>query len=186
VEQERIKILEMIQAGAITAEEGMALLQALDKPAPAAAPISSEPPPDLEHWRNAWLYVVYAGAGLLALGGGALYPVYASGWWVLGWCGWPLMALGLLVVVLGAWSKSARWLHVRISGRERFAISMPLPLKLTAWGVQLAQRFAPEKLQQTGLDEVIASLNDSFQEGGKPFYVDVTEDDGEHVQVYMG
>lgn len=194
MDEERAKILKMIETGAISAEQGLALLNALEShtadeetgPSPAASPT---PPPEVaQHWRHVWLYVVYAGAAIVTIGALLLYAMYAGGsaWW--GVCGWPVLALGVGVVVLGAWSRTARWLHVRVTGRkERVAISMPLPLKLAAWAMKTGQRLMPEKFKATGLDEVIMSLEDSLDESGGPFYVNVTdEQDGEHVQVYIG
>lgn len=192
MDEERTKILQMVEAGTISAEQGLALLNALDEGQVASEgtpPPPSTPPPDLAtQWRHVWLYIVYAGVGILVGGAICLAFVYTGGsaWW--GVCGWPLLLLGALVATLGAWSRTARWLHVRVTGKDhRIAISMPLPLKLAAWGVKIAQRFAPEKFAATGVDEVIASLGDSLDKGGQPFYVDVTNtDDGEHVQVYIG
>ncbi len=195
MDEERAKILEMIEAGIISAEQGLALMNVLgesslpgEEPAPSPAP-RQEPPPELTgHWRHAWLYVLYAGVGVVLVSALLLYAMYATGsaWW--GICGWPLFALGVLVVALGAWSRTARWLHVRVTGRkERFALSLPLPLKLAAWAMKTGRRFIPEKFKETGMDEVIMGLDDSLQESDGPFYVDVNDDeDGEHVQVYVG
>lgn len=191
--EERTKILQMIESGTITAEQGMALMGALGaegdaQPQPEPSPPPSEPPPDLAmHWRHYWLYGVYVGVGLLIVGALFLYAIYASGsaWW--GVCGWPTFAFGVLVTALAAWSRSARWLHVRVTGADHHvAISMPLPLKLAAWGLKIARRFVP-KFEQTGIDEVVMGLGDSLDESGDPFYVDVHDDEeGEHVQVYIG
>ncbi len=191
MDEERTKILQMVEAGTISAEQGLTLLNALDEGQAASegAPPPFTPPPDLAtQWRHVWLYIVYAGVGVLVAGAIFLALVYTGGsvWW--GACGWPLLLLGALVASLGAWSRTARWLHVRVKGKDhRVAFSMPLPLKLAAWGVKIAQRFAPDKLAATGVDEVIAGLGDSLGKDGQPFYVDVTDtDDGEHVQVYIG
>jgi hypothetical protein len=183
LDEERIRVLQMVEAGTISAEEGVKLLEALEASRPA-----SEPPPELVgQWRHAWLYVLYAGVGIVIAGGLLLFIVYAGGSVLWGVCGWPLLLAGVLVTVIGAWSRTARWLHVRVAGHDhRVAVSLPLPLKLTAWGIRVARRFVP-KFEETGLDEVIMGLDDATGAGGQPFYVSVTdEDDGEHVQVYIG
>jgi hypothetical protein len=65
-------------------------------------------------------------------------------------------------------------------------ISIPLPLRLTAWAFKIARPFVPQ-LKDTGVDEVIMSLGDTLGQDGQPIYVDVhDEDEGEHVQIYIG
>ncbi len=195
MDEERIRVLQMVEAGTISAEEGARLLEALEAGRPAEAPHQPEappsrsgPPPELAgQWRYAWLYVLYVGVGIVMVGGLLLSVVYAGGSALWGVCGWPLLIAGALVTGIGAWSRTARWLHVRVTGRDhRVAVSLPLPLRLTAWGIRVARRFVPQ-FEETGLDEVIMSLDDATGAGGQPFYVDVTDQgDGEHVQVYIG
>ena len=116
-----------------------------------------------------------------------LYAVYGAraGW---GWavCGWPMFALGVLITVMAWWLRTARWVHVRVRGKENVSISLPLPIKLTAWVIKIAQPFVPQ-FRDTGVDEVIMSMADTLDKDGQPIYVDVHDDDkGEHVQVYIG
>jgi hypothetical protein len=134
-----------------------------------------------------WRYPLYVGVGHIVLGAVLLYAVYgasASGLWAV--CGWPLFALGVMITAAAWWLRTARWIHVRVSGRENIAISRPLPLKLTAWVVKIARPFVP-RLRDTGVDEVIMGLGDALKEGNQPLYVDVNDDEeGEHVQIYIG
>jgi len=108
-----------------------------------------------------------------------------AGWgWAL--CGWPIFATGVLVVATAWWLRTARWIHVRVRGKENVTISIPLPLRLTAWAFKIAKPFVPQ-FKDTGIDEVITSLGDTLGKGGQPIYVDVNdEEEGEHVQVYIG
>jgi hypothetical protein len=134
-----------------------------------------------------WLYPLWAGVGTLVLGAILLYAVYGAqaGW---GWavCGWPLFALGVFVTATAWWLRTARWAHVRVRGRENVTISLPIPVKLTAWGIKIAKPFVPQ-FRDTGVDEVILGLGDALKEGDEPLYVDVNDDEsGEHVQVYIG
>ena len=77
-------------------------------------------------------------------------------------------------------------MHVRVTGKENIVISLPLPLKLTAWVFKIAKPFVPQ-FKDTGVDEVIMSLGDTLGKDGQPIYVDVNdEEEGEHVQVYIG
>ena len=195
---ERTRVLEMLQAGKLSAEEAMQLLDAL-KGADRASDVVEEdapetPPADLPTVGSLWLYPTIAGAVVMALGA----PLMALGltgqaatFWSL-FCGWIPFFVGLAILTLGVWSRTARWLHLRItnerSGKRAFVLSLPLPLTLTAWVLKVARPFVPQ-LRETGVDETILSLRDGWGDKGDdaPLVVDVHDDDeGEHVQVYIG
>ncbi len=192
-----LKILQMIQDGTISAEEGARLLDALgqgpqpaDQPAvetspsegaPAAAPVG---PPSWARW--AWVYPLAAGLGLLAIAGIFTGLVMRDGR-QLGWlvCTLPPMILGALVMALAWWSRSARWLHVRVrDGEKRINVSLPLPLRLAAWGVRLARPWVPQ-LRDTAVDELILSLAETDSREGI-LAVEVNEGVDEQVRVYLG
>lgn len=198
MDDERMQILKRVETGEISAEEAVRRLNALGQAAtdvvepdtirPEPEPTASAPPLDVpKGLAEFWRYLMYVGVVQVVFGATLLYFVYgakASGWWAV--LGWPLFALGVLVTAVAWWLRTARWLHVRVTGKERVAISFPFPLKLAAWGVKIARPFVP-KLQETGVDEIIMGLDDSLKQGGPPLYVDVSDDDkGEHVQVYIG
>ncbi len=192
-----LKVLQMIQDGSISAEEGARLLDALgqesrptdqptdetspDEGVAAAAPVG---PPSWARW--AWVYPLAAGLGLLAIAGIFTGMVMRDGR-QLGWlvCTLPPMILGALVMALAWWSRSARWLHVRVrDGEKHINISLPLPLRLTAWGVRLARPWVPQ-LQDTAVDELILSLAETDSQEGI-LAVEVNEGPDEQVRVYVG
>ncbi len=197
---ERMKILKRVEAGEITAEEAVRQINELGQasssapePEPQAVepePVRSTSAPPLEIPKGLaqfWVYPLYVGVGMVVLGALLLYAVYGAlaGWgWAL--CGWPIFATGVLVVATAWWLRTARWIHVRVRGKENVTISIPLPLRLTAWAFKIAKPFVPQ-FKDTGIDEVITSLGDTLGKGGQPIYVDVNdEEEGEHVQVYIG
>jgi hypothetical protein len=192
-----LKVLQMIQAGTISAEEGARLLDALGQDAQpadqptgeaspgaegaAAAPVG---PPSWARW--VWVYPLAAGLGLLAIAGVFTGLVMRDGR-QLGWlvCTLPPMVLGALVMALAWWSRSARWLHVRVrDGEKRINISLPLPLRLAAWGVRLARPWVPQ-LRDTAVDELILSLAETDSQEGI-LAVEVNEGADEQVRVYLG
>jgi len=202
MDDERMTILKRIETGEISAQEAVRLLNELGQ-APSSAP-EPEPQviePEPEPVRSAsapplevpkglsqfWVYLLYSGVGIIVLGALLLYAVYgASAGWGLALCGWPIFAAGVLVVVIAWWLRTARWIHVRVRGKENVTISIPLPLRLTAWAFKIAKPFVPQ-FRDTGVDEVIMSLSDTLGKDGQPIYVDVNdEEEGEHVQVYIG
>jgi hypothetical protein len=119
---------------------------------------------------------------------GILTGTLVQGGKALGWlaCTIPLMLLGTLVAVLAWWSRTARWLHLSVRGKDQhIRISLPLPLRLTAWVLRLARPWIP-RLRDTALDEVILSLAEVDTSEG-PLSVEVNdEEDGEEVRVYIG
>ena len=206
MENERLAILKMLEAGQIGADEAAKLLSALDQvehaPAEAAqgddlgaeqrdvetVPLVSEQAViHQSRWARFWIYPLMAGGAGLILGSLVMALVYgteaARGWLV---CGWLPMILGLLVMLLAWWSRNAKWLHVRIHDdrKRRIAISIPLPLTFAAWVLRLIQPLVPQ-LRDTGVDDMIIALRDSGSD--EPISIDVRDGkDGEHVQVYVG
>ena len=190
----------MVADGKISAEQASQLLSALggdaddernssgrDAAAPAAEP---SPPAAMPHFGSLWLIPMYIGLALFVCGALAVFPLYAeSGSWLLVACGWPALIVGLFAM-LAAWlARKWRWIHIRITkvdgSKRSIKLSFPLPLVLTAWVLRLGSRVVP-KLKDTGVDEMIAALNEGLS-GDQPLYVDVQEgDDGERVQVYIG
>jgi len=200
MEEEQLRILEMVRAGEISTDEAATLLAALGEAglqeSPPAEVIVEEPttapPPDIQanRWARFWIYPMMAGGGVLLVGALIMALVYARdaarGWLV---CGWLPMILGLGVTLAALWSRNATWLHLRVSegegGRNKVAFSFPLPLALAAWGIRIAQPFVPQ-LQDTGVDEVILALRES-RKRNEPLFIDVQdEEDGERVQIYIG
>jgi hypothetical protein len=187
MQEERLRILQMVQEGQIGAAEAAALLEALALPARADA--VGEPAP-AARWSRFWLYPLLVGGGLLIAGSLVMGLVYASGA-AHGWlvCGWTPMILGLLLAILAWWSRSSTWLHLRIhegqGSRRKLALSFPLPLTLAAWALRVAQPFVPQ-LRDTGVDDLIIALRNSTAEG-QPMVVDVQDDEsGERVEIYIG
>jgi hypothetical protein len=190
---ERMHILELIEAGEISAEEGARRLEAVMESVeiPGTSGTSPTPPapvprPAMVEWL--WQVVFWTGVGLVAGGGLLVASVYsgsiAAGWLVWGWI---VFVLGVLGISLGWWLQRAHWLSVRVrqpDGPNVF-IALPLPLGSVAWILRIARPFVPQ-LAETGADEVILALRDEMRQG-RPLSVEVEEGEGgEQVQVYFG
>lgn len=198
MDAERLEILKMLEAGQIDAEGAAALLAAIEKPVTGEGvgqeSLIASSEPDVRpsaadsRWARFWIYPLMGGGFLLLLGALVLVLVYASSaaraWSV---CGWLPLSVGLLVVLLAWWTRSAKWLHVRIceGGRSRVALSFPLPLALAAWVLRLARPFVPQ-LRETGVDELILALRQSGRDEAISIDVQDGDDEGERVQVYIG
>lgn len=215
-EQARLDILDQIDAGRITAEEGLRRLAALNageswtapepsapepppaaaaapEPAPAAEPPAAEPPPDLAHWRSWWRLPFAVGLALTVLSGGLLYwALRAADFRLTVWFFLALLPFGFSVAVLAlaAASRSARWIHIRVNtGQTEWPrrITLSFPLPIRLTAWAL-RVFGPHlpQLKHTGVDELILALGESTSPHN-PLYVEVDEGrSGEKVQVYIG
>jgi len=100
----------------------------------------------------------------------------------------PLL-LGVLVIAAAIGSRKARWLFVDVHQRpgekpNRIFLGFPIPLKLTAWFLRVFGRFIPD-LQKTKVDEVIQMVETGFT-GDAPLVVNVDDENGEQVKVFIG
>jgi hypothetical protein len=189
---ERMRVLEMIEAGDVSVEEAARRLEELAEgpgaPGPETEGGHEQPVARPELVRIVWQIVFWSGTVLMVVGGLLVAAFYAweiaTGWQAFGWV---LFILGLLVMAVGWWLRQARWLSVRVRQRDgpNISLAFPLPLALLAWGVRFAKPFAPQ-LRETAVDELILAMRDELKRG-HPLVVDVDdEEDGEQVQVYFG
>jgi hypothetical protein len=211
---ERQQILKMIHDGKITAEQGLVLMRALDEepedqPAPAQPPeadlsptpgiepttpagVESRVNPELErkinHFRRLWTIPLVIGVAITVLGAYWMnLALQTSGfgfWFLLAWI--PFL-LGVLVIALAYASRSSRWLYINIQQKpgespQRIVLAFPLPL--VQWGMQLASKNTRIR-DGRSTNQVMAALFAGTQ-SGEPLTVDVNDENGEHVQVYIG
>ena len=206
-ENERAQILNMVEEGKITPEQAVALMNALDEPVeeevpPAGEPASqpnaeqAHPEPDPEFDRKIAgfrrLAFIPLGAGIIITVLGA-YWMYSAmlksgfGFWFL--CSWVPFVLGVAIVALSAITKNTRWVYVNVKQKpgewpRRIVIAFPIPTGLLRWGIKNFGHNIPVE-QREKTDYVLKAVFDdnAFNE---PLFVDVHDDDGEHVQVYIG
>ena len=185
--EDRMHILELIEAGELSVEEGARRLDALVEDAEGAVsaeqPVSPTRPAFV---RILWQAVFWTGVGLLARGGLLLANAYAREITLeLTW-GWTLFTLGVLITGLGWWLERARWFYLRVKERDGagFALALPMPLRLLAWLLRVPKPFIPQ-LQETGADALILVMRDELRDG-HPFVLDVDEgENGEQVKMYF-
>ncbi len=155
--EERLKILQMLQDGKISAEAAAQLLQAMgeEEPQPAPRPQAAQRP------------MPAPGSASTAERGSS--PENR----------WPAQE----TPEAGEPGRRPRWLRVRVTdtdtGRPR--VNVRLPISLVGLGMKLGAKFTPEI---EGLD--VQALLEAAQTGDTGAFVDVfDEDDGEHVEVFL-
>lgn len=196
--ENRMDILEQISSGAISAEEGTQRLQALGNHAnEPVITLDSErnkstphiDPEEIARWKRWWVIPLWIGIGITILSGmwmNVAFMASGTGFWFF--FSWIPLLLGVSLIFIGNASRNARWLHVRIKEeghrRAKIAISIPLPIRFSAWVLRSIGKFVPA-LGDIAIDELILALDK--ETAGSPFYVKVNEgEDGEKVEVFIG
>ena len=206
--EERRKILQMVQDGKISAEQAASLMRALDADAdPSEADVEVIEPgagfggdpsdaPEFEaikaRARRFAMIPLWIGVALTVLSAWAIYSVQQSA----GMNFWffflmiPLL-IGVLFITLGASGQSSRWLYVNVDrrnahdGPRNITLGFPLPLGLTAWFLRTFGHNM-RGMKNTNVDEIIQLL-DATGKSGAPLIINANDnEDGEHVQVYIG
>jgi len=200
------QILQMLQDGKVTADQAMELMQALE-PIEAAGEsgsggdevlsgevIQPTPPPDMDRFRRFWqipFFFAFAALLISALGLRSLYQSTegAITFWFA--CVWSIFILMLVLTLLAFFSRQATWVHVRVNEKEgrSIAISLPLPLGLAGWGLNMARGFVDEDRQRTidmAVDFLDAARQNLRATESDPLAIDIDDADGDSVQVYVG
>ena len=209
--KERLEILEMIQGGKISPEEGLKLIEALNEsweaeeeeylqareemlyppdPAKSEDPAPEIDPEEMDNWRRWWIIPFWIGVGITILGGALMYWGYSAKGIGLGFiAAWIPFLIGLGIMALGWNSRTGPWLHIRIQQKpgespQRISLSFPLPIRFFAWSIRTFSQWIPDIPQ--GSEEVLLALTD-FSPGDSPLSINVNdEEDGEKVIVYIG
>ncbi len=205
--EERKKILQMVADGKISAEEAATLMRALDDSAEeqiqvieAAPSFGSEKTdaPEFDQVRRRanrfssaflWIGIIFTVLSAWAMFG--IQKNAGVNFWFL--ClGMPLF-LGVLFIVMGAGSKTSRWLYVNVDrsqvrdgdGPKHITIALPLPLGLAGWFLKnFGGLFSG--LKNTNVDEIVQAIA-MAKNISEPLIVNVDDgDDGEKVQVFIG
>lgn len=212
VDQSERKILEMVEQGLISAEDGMRLIDAMGGPQNGVEDASSvlqegvnvsvedvlEPAPRIsdeelsrmKRLKRWWILPFGIGLLITTLGAIWMYTGYANrgfGWGF--WLAWIPFILGIFIVAISFQTSRSVWLHVRIKQKPgesppRISISLPLPISLARWFMSVFGHKIPG-LKDQPLGDLSDLLDNISPEA--PFYVHVNdEEDGEEVEVFIG
>jgi hypothetical protein len=208
--EERKKILQMVQDGKISAEQAASLMRALDAdtdPQGAeaelevieAGPGSGDERNDASEFeevksraRRFAMIPLWIGVFIAVMSAWGIYSVQQSAgvnFWFF--CLLVPLLLGVLLIVLGAGGEGSKWLYVNVDRRNaqdwprNITLGFPLPLGLTAWFLRNFGKYI-HGMEKTNVDEIIQIL-DATGKSGAPLIINANDnEDGEHVQVYIG
>jgi hypothetical protein len=203
--EERRKILQMVSDGKISAEEAATLMRALDESAEEEIEVIDAQPgsrsdindaPEFEAVRRRALRFamipLWAGIVFTVLSAWGMFSVQQNAglnFWFF--CLTVPFILGILLIAMGAGSRSSRWLYVNVDRSHQndwprnIAIALPLPLGMVAW---FLKNFGAhiEGLKHTTVDEVIMAIS-MAKSMTEPLIINVDDSgDGERVQVFIG
>ncbi|MBV6396037.1 MAG: hypothetical protein HFACDABA_01625 [Anaerolineales bacterium] len=209
--EERQRILKMVEEGRISAEQALTLFRALEENVEPALEVyqpesasggegsgfASGPvdAPEFEEVkaraRQFAMIPLWIGVALTVLFAGLMYWALATsgfGFWF--YCLTFPFLLCVFVVALAAGGMNSRWLFVDVQQKPgetpgRITLGFPVPLGLVAWilrnfGHHIRGLGSPENAQ------AIASMLNRTITSDAPLIVNVDDDDGEKVRVYIG
>ncbi len=211
--EERRQILQMVEAGNISAEEALTLIKELEQESAEAEPEAYETEagagaetdsgfsspnsaPELERTaakaRSLWQIPLWIGVGFTVLSALGMYAVMnnaGTNFWF--YCLMMPLFLGVAVIAFAGWSRTAHWLFVNVDrsrtedGPRRILIGFPLPLGLASWFLRLFGNRI-EGLKNNDVDGMVQAIS-MVQTVHEPLIVNVDDsEDGERVQVYIG
>lgn len=206
--EERRKILQMVQDGRISAEQAASLMRALDADADAAegevevvetgagTGYEKNDAPEFEEVksraRRFAMIPLWIGVFIAVLSAWGIYSVQQSaGVNIWFFCLMVPLLLGVLLIALSAGGEGSKWLYVNVDRRNaqdwprNITLGFPLPLGLTAWFLRNFGQYI-HGMEKTNVDEIIQIL-DATGKSGAPLIINANDnEDGEHVQVYIG
>jgi hypothetical protein len=210
--EERRKILQMVQDGKISAEQAASLMRALDADAAGdsteaeveviesgggASGEGRTDAPEFEEVkaraRRFAMIPLWIGVFITILSSWGMYSIQQNSGRPNFWFFFLMLPLllGVLLIALGASAQSSKWLYVNVDRRNahdwprNITLGFPLPLGLTAW---VLRNFGHNMrgMKNTNVDEIIQIL-DATGKSGAPLIINANDnEDGEHVQVYIG
>ena len=206
--EERKKILQMVEEGKISAREAASLMRVLDEDAhpvqaemdvfqtEATSGFAGGEAPEFEEVksraRRFAMIPLWAGVFVAVMSAWGIYSIQQSAgmnFWFF--CLMVPLLLGVLLIALGAGGQNSKWLYVNVDRRnahewpQNITLGFPLPLGLTAW---FLRNFGHNirGMGKTNVDDIIQIL-DATGKTNAPLIINANDnEDGEHVQVYIG
>lgn len=207
--EERRKILQMVADGRISAEEAAILMRALAESAEEEIKVieagsgagereARSDAPEFEEVRRrairSAMIPLWVGVIFTVLSAWAIFSIQQNAglnFWFF--CMGMSFVPGVLLIAMGAGSRSASWLYVNVDrsrsrdgdGPKHITIAFPLPLGLAGWFMKnFGSRISG--LKNTNVDEMIQAIA-MAKNITEPLIINVNDsDDGERVQVFIG
>lgn len=158
-----------------------------EQPHPLAA---AAPAPDFDRLRRRWRWLF----GLSVIGVAALGALLVSMTQTAAGqitaalvCTWPLFVGCVGGALLAIWSRRAQWAQVRVEQQngKRLRLSLPVPVRFVGGLVALVRMVVPPARRRW--ENAGTLLTDMRQSSNRePLLLDIHDDTGVHVQVFVG
>ncbi len=206
--EERKKILKMVEDGRISAEEAATLMKALEETIETDEDVyqtetgqgsSKNEAPELEttapvrQARRLWQIPLWIGIILTVFTAWGMYAVQqiaGHNFWF--YCLTMWLMVGVAVIALAGWSRTARWLFVNVERTRgdwprRILLGFPLPIGLAGWFLRNFGHHI-NGFRHTNVDDVLEAISTATSAiNDSPLVVNVDEgENGERVKVYIG
>lgn len=146
---------------------------------------------DSTRWKKWWLIPFGIFTILTILAGSLTASSYLHNKFSFGfWISLIFLFICLFGMILSIMSQHAPWIHIRVTqkpGKHSGVVnlSFPLPLRLAGWAINNFSWAMPEKFRDKSITEAFTAFESSVSHG-EPFHVLVDEEDGDHVEIFIG
>jgi len=138
-----------------------------------------------------WLILLIFGIILTIFSSTWLYQNYeATGLGFKFWLTWIPFLIGVFFIYLGWILQKSRWIHVNIKqpkgkSPQRIFIALPLPTQLLGFFLKIFKGKMPSGVSNLNIEELIQNIDQQIKKD-EPLFVDVNDEDGTKVEIYIG
>lgn len=143
-------------------------------------------------WANIfWIIPIFLGVLLTIFSSTWLYQNYeSSGLGFKFWLTWIPFLIGVFLIYLGWALQRAKWIHVNIKQPEgksprRIFIALPLPLQFLGLFLKIFKGKIPSGTSSFDFEELMDTIEKQITKD-EPLFLDVNDEDGTKVEVYIG
>ncbi|MDX9849031.1 MAG: hypothetical protein RBT01_00855 [Anaerolineaceae bacterium] len=206
MELNRLDVLKKVELGEISLEEAAAILSELEEQQfsiQEKSEVVINPPLTDQQTRQsekrdkpAWSIVFW----IIPLVLGVLLTVFSANWFYqnylisgLGykfWLTWIPFLIGIFMIYIGWGLQRARWIHINIKqpkgqSPQRIFLAFPLPFQFAGFILKIFKGKLPKTASGANIEEIMSTL-DQYLEKDEPLFVNVNDDDGTKVEIYIG
>lgn len=138
-----------------------------------------------------WIVPLLLGVILTIFSSTWLYQNYqSSGLGFKFWLTWIPFLIGVFLIYFGWILQKSRWIHVNIKqpkgqSPQRIFIALPLPIQLLGFFLKIFKGKIPSNVSNLNIDELLQNIDQQIKKD-EPLYIDVNDEDGTKVEIYIG
>jgi len=205
-EEFRLSILKKVESGEINLETASRLLSEIEKLDEGTNPnkpieegdiltssqILTKEIPGRPAWGNLfWIVPLIFGMLITSFSAYWLYQSYQNsglGFWF--WFSFLPLAFGIFLIYFAWVLDQARWLHILIrqpkgEKPERIILGFPLPINFALFVIRTFNIRIPGKFENDQLEDMLHSIDSQINKED-PVFINVDDEDGTKVEIYIG